>query len=219
MAAGARGGVRDRRSLGRGRGRRRPPRSACVVAAACSRSSCRCSGAGPACAGERRCAPARRARVAAMIGRDGDGDAGDLDRGPEFPPVLDLDRADPRDDRPARGRAVRGRSVLLAAARLLVGAVFLGSVSDAMLLGHWYLVQPGLPRGPVKELVAWTAVAWPFEIAVFLWPTGMVQVINGDDRRRLSRRARLDLDRLRGARRSASSASPGPRCASATTPR
>jgi hypothetical protein len=31
----------------------------------------------------------------------------------------------------------------------------------------------------VKELVAWTAAAWPFEIAVFLWPTGMVQVING----------------------------------------
>jgi hypothetical protein len=62
---------------------------------------------------------------------------------------------------------------------LLVGAVFLGSVSDAMLLGHWYLVQPGLPRGPVKELVAWTAIAWPFEMAVFLWPTGMVQVING----------------------------------------
>jgi hypothetical protein len=62
---------------------------------------------------------------------------------------------------------------------LLVGAVFLGSVSDAMLLGHWYLVQPGLPRAPLKELVAWTAAAWPFEIAVFLWPTGMVQVLNG----------------------------------------
>ena len=64
-----------------------------------------------------------------------------------------------------------GGPYLLAAARLLVGAVFLGSVSDAMLLGHWYLVQPGLPRGPLKELVAWTAAAWPFEIAVFLWPT------------------------------------------------
>ena len=72
-----------------------------------------------------------------------------------------------------------GGPYVLAVARLVVGAVFLGSVSDAMLLGHWYLVQPGLPRGPVKELVAWTALAWPFEIAVFLWPTGMVQVING----------------------------------------
>ena len=37
------------------------------------------------------------------------------------------------------------------------------SVSDAMLLGHWYLVQPGLRRDPVKELVRWTAIVWPFE--------------------------------------------------------
>ena len=41
----------------------------------------------------------------------------------------------------------------LAAARLVVGAAFLGCVTDAMLLGHWYLVQPGLPREPIKELV------------------------------------------------------------------
>src|SRR2546427_482360 len=67
----------------------------------------------------------------------------------------------------------------LAAARLLVGAAFLGSVSDAMLLGHWYLVQPGLQREPVKELVRWTAIMWPIELLVFLWPVGMVQVVNG----------------------------------------
>ncbi len=72
-----------------------------------------------------------------------------------------------------------GGPYVLAAARLLVGAAFLGSVSDAMLLGHWYLVQPGLGRGPVKELVRWTAIVWPFELAVFLWPVGMVQVFNG----------------------------------------
>jgi len=60
-----------------------------------------------------------------------------------------------------------------------VGAAFLGAVSDAMLLGHWYLVQPGLPRDAIKELVRWTAWVWPFEILVFLWPTGMVQVLNG----------------------------------------
>ncbi len=48
-----------------------------------------------------------------------------------------------------------------------------------MLLGHWYLVQPGLGRGPVKELVRWTAIVWPLELAVFLWPIGMVQVIDG----------------------------------------
>jgi hypothetical protein len=119
---------------------------------------------------------ARRARVSAMIGR-ADGETGDA--GPEFPPALDLVA-------PVFGfiglfaaAQFAGGPYLLALARLVVGAVFLGSVSDAMLLGHWYLVQPGLPRGPVKELVAWTAIAWPFEILVFLWPTGMVQVLNG----------------------------------------
>ena len=48
-----------------------------------------------------------------------------------------------------------------------------------MLLGHWYLVQPGLRRDPLRELVVWNAVLWPFEVAAFLWPTGMVQVFNG----------------------------------------
>ena len=121
---------------------------------------------------------ARRARVAAMIGRSGD----DIDAtggGPEFPPVLDLIAPVCGTIGLLAAAQFAGGPYLLAVARLLVGAVFLGSVSDAMLLGHWYLVQPGLPRGPVKELVAWTAAAWPFEIAVFLWPTGMVQVLNG----------------------------------------
>jgi hypothetical protein len=72
-----------------------------------------------------------------------------------------------------------GGPVLLAAARLLVGAAFLGCVTDAMLLGHWYLVQPGLPRDAVNQLVRLIAVVWPVEVAVMLWPTGMVQVLNG----------------------------------------
>jgi hypothetical protein len=118
----------------------------------------------------------RRARVSAMIGRDDDVDA---ERGPEFPPVLDL---------PAPVLGLLGLVVAaefaggpygLAAARLLVGALFLGSVTDAMLLGHWYLVQPGLRRDPLNELVRWTIWIWPFEVAVFLWPTGMIQVLNG----------------------------------------
>ncbi len=63
--------------------------------------------------------------------------------------------------------------------RVIVGAFFLGAVSDAMLLGHWYLVQPGLPRSILGELV--TALRWitPFEIAVMLLPTGMISVISG----------------------------------------
>lgn len=63
--------------------------------------------------------------------------------------------------------------------RVLVGTAFLGAVSDAMLLGHWYLVQPGLPRSILGELV--TALRWitPFEIIVMLLPTGMFSVLAG----------------------------------------
>jgi len=64
-------------------------------------------------------------------------------------------------------------------ARLLVGAVFLGAVSDAMLLGHWYLVQPGMPRKLLNQLTNVLLVVWPIEIIVFLWPTGMISVLNG----------------------------------------
>jgi hypothetical protein len=119
----------------------------------------------------------RRARVSAMIGRIDD--APDSERGAEFPPVFDLVA-------PVFGfigllaaAQFAGGPYLLAAARLLVGALFLGSVTAAMLLGHWYLVQPGLRRDPVKELVLWTMICWPLELLVFLWPTGMVQVLNG----------------------------------------
>ena len=98
---------------------------------------------------------------------------------PEFPPILDLVA-------PVVGLVAllaagidAGDPALLSVARTLVGALFLGAVSDAMLLGHWYLVQPGLARGPLVELVWWTGLAWPFELAVLLWPTGMVSVLNG----------------------------------------
>jgi hypothetical protein len=67
----------------------------------------------------------------------------------------------------------------LSLARLVVGAVFLGAVADAMLLGHWYLVQPGLRRDPIRELVRVVAVLWPLELAVWLIPPGMVSVLNG----------------------------------------
>ena len=35
---------------------------------------------------------------------------------------------------------------------LLVGALALGLVSEAMILGHWYLVSPKLPPQPLQEL-------------------------------------------------------------------
>ena len=67
----------------------------------------------------------------------------------------------------------------LSIARTLAGAVFLGAVSDAMLLGHWYLVQPGLGRAPLLELVKWTAWVWPVEVGLLLLPPGMIDALTG----------------------------------------
>src|SRR5581483_2158723 len=72
-----------------------------------------------------------------------------------------------------------GHPVALSVARTIVGAAFLGSISDAMLLGHWYLVQPGLARKPLLGLVRWTGLVWPLEVALLLVPTGMISVLNG----------------------------------------
>ena len=63
--------------------------------------------------------------------------------------------------------------------RAVVGTFFLGAVSDAMLLGHWYLVQPGLPRRILNELVVVVRWLLPVEVAVMLLPTGMVAVLGG----------------------------------------
>ena len=63
--------------------------------------------------------------------------------------------------------------------RLVVGALFLGAVSDAMLLGHWYLVQPGMPRKLLNQLTNALLVVWPIEVLVMLLPTGMMSVLTG----------------------------------------
>jgi hypothetical protein len=129
-------------------------------------------------AGRREVEERRSARGAAMTGIDLDEIVYDRSVH-EFPPVLD-----------AFGPAIgviglivagveAGNPALLSVARVLVGAAFLGSVSDAMLLGHWYLVQPGLARGPLLDLVRWTGIVWPFELVVLLWPVGMVSVLDG----------------------------------------
>jgi hypothetical protein len=149
-------------------------------------------------AGDRARAGARSARVAAMLGQ-GDGGAADVTgrsadssvtgpqagrrgqpTGPrEFPPVLDLVA-------PVIGflgilgtGLVEGDPAWLATLRLLVGAAFLGAVTDAMLLGHWYLVQPGMARSPLLELVRWVGILWVPEVLVMLIPTGMVAVLTG----------------------------------------
>jgi hypothetical protein len=72
-----------------------------------------------------------------------------------------------------------GGPYALSAGRLVAGALLLGLVSDAMLLGHWYLVQPGLGREPIRELVRLSAPALVLDVAVLLVPTGMVSVLDG----------------------------------------
>lgn len=79
----------------------------------------------------------------------------------------------------AAGLAAGGQPVV-ALARTLVGAAFLGAVTDAMLLGHWYLVQPGLPRRHLEELVSWVGRVWPLEVVTLLLPTGMLAVFAGE---------------------------------------
>ncbi len=127
---------------------------------------------------ERERVAARSARVTAMTGIDRVAD-GPLEGVPEFPPVLDLIAPVIGFVGLVAAGIHDGNPDLLSVARTIVGAAFLGSVTDAMLLGHWYLVQPGLARGPLLELVRWVGYIWPFEILVMLWPVGMVSVLNG----------------------------------------
>ena len=120
----------------------------------------------------------RAERVAAMVNRPAVTASTDRSRS-EFPPALDLVA-------PLLGvvgllgaAVVTGGPYALTAVRLVTGALFLGSVTDAMLLGHWYLTQPGLSRDPLKELVRATAIVWPFELLVLFWPPGMLSVLSG----------------------------------------
>src|SRR5690606_24318603 len=87
-------------------------------------------------AGERARRERRSARVAAMTGIDRRPDGPDTEV-PEFPPALDL--VAPLVGVPGLVAAGidAGDPALLSVVRVLVGAAFLGSISDGMLLGHW----------------------------------------------------------------------------------
>jgi hypothetical protein len=140
--------------------------------------------------GKRALEARKAARVAAMVetasitfrdqfGRVSEEVERETDDGPEFPPWIDLIA-------PAFGvigliaaALNAGGSPVLSVLRTLVGAAFLGAVSDAMLLGHWYLVQPGLPRQPIMELNSWLIYLWPAEVVLLLVPTGMFSVFSG----------------------------------------
>ena len=128
--------------------------------------------------GQRERVERRSADIAAMTGIDRE--AQRFDRSlPEFPPVLDLIGPAVGLIGVVAGGLDAGDPAALAVARTVVGAFFLGAVTDAMLLGHWYLVQPGLARGPLVELVRWTGLLWLPELVVMLWPTGMGSVLSG----------------------------------------
>lgn len=128
--------------------------------------------------GQLQLAEARSARVAEMTGIDRAEAERDTEAA-EFPPVLDLIAPCIGVIGVVAAALEAGGSHWLAVSRFLVGAAFMGAITDAMLLGHWYLVQPGLTRGPLLEMVRWTFIVWVPEVILLLVPVGMWSVING----------------------------------------
>ena len=123
----------------------------------------------------------RTERVAAMTGIDRQVDESAARTGSEFNPNLDLVPAaigligliaaaiDATD-------SASFGTLTVALLRTLIGAAFIGAISDGMLLGHWYLVQPGLPRKLLNEMVTALIWLWPLEVGALLLPTGMISV-------------------------------------------
>lgn len=128
--------------------------------------------------GQRRVVERRSERVAEMTGIDKEEQRFDSDA-PEFRPWLDLLAPVLGTIAILAGALHADGPAWLSILRVLAGAVFLGVISDAMLLGHWYLVQPGLARAPLLELVRYTLLAWIPHALVFMLPTGMWSVFNG----------------------------------------
>jgi len=120
----------------------------------------------------------RTERIAAMTGIEREA-AAPLSGGAEFPPVLDLVAPVVAIPGLIAAAVDAGGNTAVSLVRILVGAAFLGAVTDAMLLGHWYLVQPGLPRRHLNELVRALGFLWPFEVVAMLLPVGMFAVFSG----------------------------------------
>ena len=127
--------------------------------------------------GQEALAEDRSARVEAMTGIARQ--AKEKGDGPEFDPRLDLVAPVIGTIGLVAAGVGAGEPAWLQVARMLVGAAFLGAVSDGMLLGHWYLVQPGLRREPLLELVYWTGALWLPEVILLLIPTGMLSAFDG----------------------------------------
>lgn len=140
----------------------------------------------------------RSERVAAMTGiertvehqrgiddTDSSGDrpgaaGGSSDALKEFSPILDLVPAAIGAIGLIAASFDAGGNTAVALLRTLIGAAFIGAISNGMLLGHWYLVQPGLPRRLLNELVTALAWLWPLEVAALMLPTGMASVWTGE---------------------------------------
>ncbi len=123
----------------------------------------------------------RSERVAEMTGIERSVDTAIVRTGPEFNPALDLVPACigvvglvAAAVDAASGSS--GATLAVALLRTLIGAAFIGAISDGMLLGHWYLVQPGLPRKLLNEMVSALGWLWPLEVGALLLPTGMISV-------------------------------------------
>ncbi len=130
--------------------------------------------------GQRIAAQNRSRRVSEMLGKNQPAtDSEKLTALKEFPPFLDLLAPACGVIGLIAGSIEAGGPTWLAICRTLTGAAFLGAVSNSMLLGHWYLVQPGLSRKPIHTLINWTGVLWLPELIFLLIPTGMVSVLNG----------------------------------------
>ena len=127
----------------------------------------------------------RSERVAAMTGIDRQvvvdetAEDGTPGLGPEFNPIFDLVPALIGTVGLVAAALDAGGNTTVALLRTLIGAAFIGAISDGMLLGHWYLVQPGLPRKLLNEMVAALGWLWPLEVGALLLPVGMISVWNG----------------------------------------
>ena len=129
--------------------------------------------------GQREIRRFRADRVSAMLGDRDQIKVSNTVTIKEFPPVLDLIAPAIGTFGLIVGAVDAAGSIWLSVARTLVGAAFLGAVSNSMLLGHWYLVQPGLSRDPIFTLVNWTGLLWLPELVLLCIPTGMFSVLNG----------------------------------------
>lgn len=129
--------------------------------------------------GQRQLKESRTSRVAAMLGNNIQDRTDHAEYQKEFPPNLDLVAPCMGVIGLIAGAIDAGGPTWLSISRTLIGAAFLGAVSNSMLLGHWYLVQPGLSREPIFTLVNWTGILWLPELILLCLPTGMLSVLNG----------------------------------------